>query len=228
MFRKFSLLLRRFFDKENNAMNLKERIIENASSLFFQKGVKSMTMSDIANELGISKRTLYEVFQDKEDLLENCICSHIEKADKSIHILADSSEDVIDTVMRIYARSLDEMRMINRSVMHDLKKYHSRLYKKVEESQRENATVLLPLLEKGVKQGLIRSDINFEIILWLVKSQFKALMSDEYFPSDKYSLNDFIQAIILNFMRGIATPSGVKKVDDIVEKLQDNKQLNII
>ena len=228
MFQKFSILLRRFFDKENSAMDLKNRIIENASSLFFQKGVKSMTMSDIANELGISKRTLYEVFQDKEDLLENCISSHIEKADKSIQTLADSSEDVIDTMMRIYARSLDEMRMINRSVMYDLKKYHSRLYKKVEENQRENATILLPLLEKGVKQGLIRSDVNFEIILWLVKSQFRALMSEEYFPSDKYSMNDFIKAIILNFMRGIATPSGVKKVDDIVEKLQDNKQLNII
>ena len=209
-------------------MDLKDRIIENASSLFFQKGVKSMTMSDIANELGISKRTLYEVFHDKEDLLENCISSHIEKADKSIQILADSSEDVIDTMMRIYARSLDEMRMINHSVMYDLKKYHSRLYKKVEENQRENATILLPLFEKGVKQGLIRSDVNFEIILWLVKSQFRALMSDEYFPSDKYSMNDFIKAIILNFMRGIATPSGVKKVDDIVEKLQDNKQLNSI
>jgi len=209
-------------------MDLKERIIENASALFFQKGVKSMTMSDVANELGISKRTLYEVFRDKEDLLENCITMHIEKTDKAIQSLADNSEDVIDAMMRIYARSLNEIQTINHSVMHDLKKYHSRLYKKVEENQRENASVLLPLLEKGVKQGFIRNDINLEIILWLVKSQFKALISDDYFPSNKYSLNDFIQAIILNFMRGIATPSGVKKVDDIVEKVQNSKQLNDI
>jgi len=201
-------------------MELRERIIENASALFFEKGVKSMTMSDIANELGISKRTLYEVFRDKEDLLENCINMHIERADKSIRELAVNSEDVIDALMRIYARSLDEMRTINRSVMHDLKKYHSRLYKKVEQNQRENTNRLLPLLDKGVEQGLIRSDVNFEIILWLVKSQFKALLNDDYFPSEKYSFNDFIKAIILNFMRGIATPAGVKKVDDIVEKIQ--------
>ena len=178
-------------------------------------------MSDIANELGISKRTLYEVFRDKEDLLENCISTHIEKAEDEIQLLAENSEDVIDAMMRIYARSLDEMRTINPSVMHDLKKYHTRLYKKVEQNQRESMSILLPLLDKGVKQGLIRSDINFEIILWLVKSQFKALMNDDYFPSDKYSLNDFIRAIILNFMRGIATPSGIKKVDDLFENINN-------
>jgi len=204
-------------------MDLRERIIENASALFFQRGVKSMTMSDIANELGISKRTLYEVFHDKEDLLENCINRHIEKADEAVQELAGNSEDVIDAIMRIYARSLDEMRMINTSAMYDLKKYHSRLYKKVDQNQKDSASVFLPLLEKGVKQGLIRDDINFEIILWLVKSQFKAVIDDDYFPKDKYLMNDFIKAIILNFMRGIATPTGVKKVDDIVEKLQNNK-----
>jgi len=203
-------------------MDLRERIIEKASALFFQRGVKSMTMSDIANELGISKRTLYEVFHDKEDLLENCITMHLERADKTAQKLAEDSDDVIEAMMRIYARSLDEVRMINSSVMYDLKKYHSRLYKKVEQNQRESASVFLPLLDKGVEQGLIRSDVNLEIILWLVKSQFKALMNDDYFPKDKYSMNDFVRAIILNFMRGIATPAGVKKVDDIVEKLQSN------
>jgi len=180
-----------------------------------------MTMSDIANELGISKRTLYEVFRDKEDLLENCINMHITRGDNAIQALIEQSEDVIDSMMRIYTLSLDEMLMVNRSVMHDLKKYHSQLYKKVEQNQRNDVYKLLPLLNKGVEQGLIRKDINFEIILWLVKSQFRALMNDDYFPRDKYSLNDFIQAIILNFMRGIATPSGVKKVDDIVEKIQN-------
>jgi hypothetical protein len=58
----------------------------------------------------------------------------------------------------------------------------------------------------------------------LVQSQFRALLNDDYFPKDKYSINNFIQAIILNFMRGIATPAGVKKVDDIVEKLQNQSE----
>ena len=202
-------------------MDLKERIIENASTLFFQKGVKSMTMSDIANELGISKRTLYEVFRDKEDLLENCINSYMKRTDKEIQILTDQSEDVIDAMMRVYAWNLNEMRTMNRCVMSDLKKYHSNIYSIVEQKQKKNAFILLPFLNKGVEQGLIRNDVNFEIILWLVKSQFNALINDDNFPAEKYSMNDFIQAIILNFIRGIATPSGIIKVDSIVEKLQN-------
>jgi len=210
-------------------MDLKERIIENASSLFFQKGVKSMTMSDIANELGISKRTLYEVFRDKEDLLENCINSHIAKADNAIRILTEHSDDVIDTMMRMFARHLNDFKTINRLMIYDLKKYHSNLYKKIEQNQKENDYLFLPLLDKGVKQGLIRNDINFEIILWLVRSQFRALMYDEYFPVNKYSMNEFIQAILLNFMRGIATPLGNGKIDNIInqvgwpEKIDENK-----
>jgi len=221
LFQKFLFTLHRFLTNHKGKMDLRERIIENASALFFQKGVKSMTMSDIANELGISKRTLYEVFRDKEDLLENCINMHITKADNTIQEILEHSENVIDSMMRFYALSLDEMQTVNRSVMYDLKKYHYRLYKKVEQNQRDDVFRLLPLLNKGVEQGLIRKDINFEIILWLVKSQFRALMNDDYFPWDKYSMNDFIPAIILNFMRGIATPLGVKKVDDIVAKMQN-------
>ena len=206
-------------------MDLKERIIENASTLFFQKGVKSMTMSEIANELGISKRTLYEVFRDKEDLLENCICTYIEKADKAMQLLAGDSEDVIDAMMRIYAWNLNEMRSINLRTVSDLKKYHSDLYKKVEQKQRENISVLLPLLNKGVEQGLIRSDVNLEIILWLVRSQFKALMNDDYFPVERFSMNEFVRAIILSFIRGIATPSGNEKVDSLIEKLQKREAI---
>ena len=203
-------------------MDLKERIIENASTLFFQKGVKSMTMSDIANELGISKRTLYEVFRDKEDLLENCIRSYMEKADKAMQALADDhSNDVIDALMRIYAWNLNEMRSMKTLLVSDLKKYHSNLYKKVEQKQKENAFKLLPLLNKGVEQGLIRNDVNLEIILWSIRSQFRAMMNDDSFPTEKFSMNDFIQAIILNFIRGIATPLGNEKVDGIVEKLQN-------
>jgi AcrR family transcriptional regulator len=205
-------------------MDLKDRIVQQASLLFFNKGVKSMTMSDIANELGISKRTLYEVFRDKEELLESCISAHLSKADKEIKALADNSEDVIDTMMRMYARHLNEMQSVNKSVLHDLKKYYSHIYKRIESRQKEGIYRLLPLLNKGVKQGLIRTDVNFEIILWLVKSQFKALMDDDYFPTDKYSTNEFVQTIMLNFIRGIATPSGNEKVDMIMENLGNKEK----
>ncbi|MDR2805713.1 MAG: TetR/AcrR family transcriptional regulator [Dysgonamonadaceae bacterium] len=200
-------------------MELKDRIIQEASILFFTKGVRSMTMSDIANELGISKRTLYEVFRDKEELIETCVQNHFEKIDREIGIMVSNSEDVIDTLMRMYTKNLQEVQNTNKSVLHDLKKYHVSVYRKVKCRQNEGLQIFIPLFNKGIKQGLIREDMNFEILTWLLKAQFKALMDDEFIPTDKYPAEEFIRAIILNFIRGIATPLGNDKIDKIVAQL---------
>jgi AcrR family transcriptional regulator len=204
-------------------MELKDRIIHEASILFFSKGIKSMTMSDIANEMGISKRTLYEVFRDKEELLDQCVTIHLERADTEMTAIAANSDNVIDSMMRIYAKHLREAQNVSKTVMHDLKKYHKPIYEKIECRQKEGMGFFTPLFKKGIEQGLIRKDVNLEIMLWLLKSQFKALMDDEFIPTDKYSTDEFIRVIILSFIRGIATPLGNEKVDSIVEKLNNNR-----
>jgi AcrR family transcriptional regulator len=204
------------------AVVLKDRIIQEASALFFKKGVKSMTMSDIANELGISKRTLYEVFRDKEDLIENCVQQHLEKVDQEINAMAANQEDVIDTLMRLYAKNLRNMHSTNKSVLHDLKKYHAAIYQKIECRQKEGLLAFTSLFNKGIQQGLIRDDVNFEILTWLLRAQFKALMDDDFIPTDTYSIDEFIRTIILNFIRGVATPLGNEKVDKIVAQLWSN------
>jgi AcrR family transcriptional regulator len=205
-------------------MELKTRILENASELFSKKGIKSMTMSDIANESGISKRTLYEVFHDKEELLEECVNIHINKADKEIKILTDNSENVVDSLMRIYAKHLKEAKSINKSVIHDLKKYHPQIYERVESRQQSGIDKFIPLLHRGVEQGLLRNDVNFEVVLWLLKCQFKTVMEDDYMPTDKYSTEEFIRVIILNFIRGIATPLGSEKIDSVIEKIKNKSK----
>jgi AcrR family transcriptional regulator len=204
-------------------MELKKRILNEAGILFFNNGIKSVTMSDIAESLGISKRTLYEVFRDKDDLLESCVNAHMNRANCEIDAMAHSSEDVIDTLMRIYVYHLREVRDVQKSVLRDLKKYYPQIFKKIENHQKQGLAVFTPLLQKGVEEGLIREDINLEILFWLVKAQFKALMDDEFIPTDKYSTDQFIRAIILNFIRGIATPAGHEKVDSIMANLE-NKQ----
>jgi AcrR family transcriptional regulator len=209
-------------------MELKDRIIEEASTLFLNKGVKSMTMSDIANELGISKRTLYEVFRDQDELLETCVYAHLKKADHEMEVLAANSENVIDTLMRIYEKHLWEVKNVHKSVIHDLKKYHSPIYKKIECKQKEGIYIFMPLFIKGMEQGLIRKDVNFEILIWLLKAQFKALMDDEFIPTDKYSTSEFIRAIILNFIRGISTPLGNQEVEKMMANFAEKGNLKYI
>lgn len=200
-------------------MDLKERIIQKASELFFKNGIRSVTMSDIANHLGISKRTLYEVFRDKEELLEVCLDTHMDRAEGELNKLIDSSEDVISAMMQIYAKHLNEMHTAGKTTLYDFKKYHPRLYKKIQNKQKRTIAMFHPLFREGVEQGLLFDNIDFEICIWMIKSQFVALLEGESLPLDKFSINQFIRAIILTFVRGIATPKGNKRIDEIVAKL---------
>lgn len=209
-------------------MDLKERIIKEASTLFFKNGIRSVTMSDIANQMGISKRTLYEVFKDKEELLEESLDAHMTMADKETEKIVQSSENVIDTMMRIYAKHLNDAHNVNKSVVNDLKKYHPRLYQKIENKQGDGIKTLIPLFQRGVEQGLIRENINFEICIWLIKSQFRTLMESDYIPTGKFPINQFVRAIILNFTRGIATSKGNELIDEIIIKLNNSETNNNI
>ena len=201
-------------------MDVKGRIIREAMPLFFKNGIRSITMSDIANELGISKRTLYEVFENKEELLEACFNERLRQTDEAIDSLAQSSENVIEALMRIYAQHLRSSQGMSRTIIHDLKKYYRPIYQKIELRKQDGFQFFIPLMTKGIEQGLIREDINFEMIIWLVKAQFKSLIDDEYIPTDKYSTNEFIRAIILNFIRGIVTPLGNAQVEQMMEKIK--------
>lgn len=208
-------------------MNLRERIVQEASILFFNSGIKSMTMSEIANHLGISKRTLYEVFEDKEDLLEECIDRHMKKMNEELNSLFANSENVISSMMLIYKKHLSDMHGANKFVLRDLKKYHPRLYRKLECEQEDRVDLFIPLFQRGIEQGLIRDDLNIEICLLLIKAQFKMAMEREYPSVQKYSMNEFVRTIILNFVRGISTPAGYEVIEEIVKKLNSNNDNNI-
>jgi AcrR family transcriptional regulator len=175
-------------------------------------------MSDIAAETGISKRTLYEIFRDKDELLEACIKNHICKNDCEIAKIIEKDEDVIVTLMRFHSIQLSTRWSVGRSIINDLRRYHRDLYNTIEARQNEKILTFIPLFEKGVEQGLIRDDTPFEILLWLLNRQLRTLMDDEKIPSHRYSLTDCLGAMTLNFIRGMATPLGVKRIDELIEK----------
>lgn len=177
-------------------------------------------MSDVANASGISKRTLYEAFHDKEELLDICFEENIKKSEMEIDEIVKSSEDVIETMMRIYTKYLSEMQNANKSTVYDLKKYHPSIYKKIECKQAEDTNSFIPLFQRGVEQGFIRKDLNIEITIWLLKSQFRALIENN-FPSDKYSAGEIIRIIMLNFIRGIATLKGLEKIEKLMSELKN-------
>lgn len=204
-------------------MDLKERIVEEASNLFFRRGIKSVTMSDIAMHLGISKRTLYENFKDKEELLGVCLDRDMDEGDQEMKIIIEESENAIDAMMRIYGKHLSDIHNVSKQVFYDLKKYHPQQYKKVENRHKAGVEEFIPLFEKGRDQGLIRDDVNFEILVWILKSQFRMLLENDYFPMEKFGLRELFEAVILGFTRGIATEEGNKVIDDFVRRFKESE-----
>ena len=206
-------------------MDLRNRIVEEASVLFFQKGIKSITMNDIASHMSISKRTLYEIFKDKEELLDECISGSIAQGNRKMETLINDSGNVIEAMMNIYATILTETHQINKSTIYDLKKYHPVIYKRIENKQKESIERFAPYFEKGVEEGLIENDINFEILLWLLQAQLGMLLEGS-FPTDKFPIEEFVRAIILNFTRGIATPRGDKIITELIAKFDEERKRN--
>ncbi|MDR2144976.1 MAG: TetR/AcrR family transcriptional regulator, partial [Tannerella sp.] len=217
-FQKFSITFAPEFS--TIAMDLKELIIGSASNLFFRNGIKSTTMSEIANETGISKRTLYEVFNDKEDLLESCLWMQMQQEEDVVKDIISNSGDVFDTIMLFHLQQMNNMCSVGRTLFRDLRKYHRSLYDKMELVQDERIFKFIPLLEKSAKEGYIRNDMPFELLLWLMKRQLKTLMEDETIPETKYSFNEYINVMVLTFVRGISTQKGNEKIDEFISKKQ--------
>lgn len=110
--------------KENSQREeLKDRIIETALEAFTTHGIKSVTMDDIAASLGISKRTLYEVFQDKESLLTECILKHHEEMKVFLSEILANSKNVLEVILACYQRSIESFHRTNKRFYEDIKKY---------------------------------------------------------------------------------------------------------
>ncbi|MDR1738593.1 MAG: TetR/AcrR family transcriptional regulator [Candidatus Symbiothrix sp.] len=202
-------------------MELRNKIIALALPLFLKNGIRSMTMSDIANELGMSKRTLYEAFRDKDELLEACLTLHNEQMDLEIEDMKIHSDNIIDLFIHIYGQYLHRMNDINPYMIRDLKKYYPAIYEKIHQRQEASYNIFIPLLNQGVQEGLIRKELHFEILLFLIKAQFNSLIGEKL-PNTQYSPHEFIRTILLHFMRGIATPAGNEMIDKFIEKTENS------
>lgn len=149
---------------------LRERIIETAVEAFSAHGIKSITMDDIATSLGISKRTLYEVFSDKETLLEECILKGQKEGDEFLRNVLATSENVLEVLLKCYQRSIEQFHATNKKFFEDIKKY-PKAYELMTSRHNQDSEETVNFFKEGVKQGIFRDDVNFAIINLLVRGR---------------------------------------------------------
>lgn len=199
---------------------LKHRIILKATEAFTTKGIKSITMDDIAAALGISKRTLYEVFADKEALLRECILDIQQERDKYLQGILEKSDNVLEVILAVFEKSIEIFHQTNKRFWEDIKKYPN-VYEMMQNRREADSKNTISFFESGVEQGIFRADVNFAIVNLLVREQFDVLLNTDI--CSEYPFIEVYESIMFTYIRGISTEKGARVLDDFILEYRKNR-----
>lgn len=171
-------------------------------------------MDDIAEKLGISKRTIYETFKDKNELLISCFEEYSIDRYRANEEIIKNSQNIAAAILLFIRDGAQWLNLLNPAFISDLKKYHNDLWLTTSKQQNEkNYNLAYRLLRKGINEGIFRKDINTDIVVKLILEQMKILVDNDVFPADTYSRSEVFKNIVINFIRGIATKKGIELID---------------
>ena len=185
------------------------KILEGSEHLFSRYGIKSLTMDDVARELGMSKKTLYQYVSDKNDLVEKTLDFHLQHSKHTCELLIEDQNNPIDCMLAIGDFFSQHMKDTNPSLMFDLRKYHIGAWKKLEEYRFE--TILKQIeqnLIRGVKEGYYRENIDTNVIPRLYIGLTDAILESNYFPRDQFKFEEVVHQMLSYHIHGIATQKG--------------------
>jgi len=188
-----------------------DRIIQGGEDLFLTAGIKSVTMDDIAKHLGMSKKTIYQFFKDKNELVIALVKKKLKEDEDTMEAIIAKSGNVMEEMINMMKCSEDIFSRINPIVIHDMQKYHPDAWA---EFQNFKADVIVRTLEelltKGKKQGYIRPDIDVKIIARMRVSQVELGFNTSVFPMAEFSPWKVQVQFLEHFNYGICTLKGYK------------------
>jgi len=191
-----------------------DRILESATELFYRFGIKSITMDDVAKHLSMSKKTLYQYFRDKNEMVMKC-CQHDLVNRKCLFDdIADKATDAIGELMGLMKHMESMYTRINPNLFYDMQKYHPTVWKLFREFKENSLMASIESnLRKGVEQGLYRRDMNIPIVARLRIEEVEMGFNPDYFPPDKYNFAKVQMELFNHFMHGITTIKGHKLIN---------------
>ena len=186
-----------------------KEILNQAAILFSKFGVKSMTMDDIARQLGISKKTLYQYVDNKRDLVRKSIEIHIDQEECVMKDQLNVEGNAIDELMAMTRLVGSQMKEMHPSVIFDLKKYHPDAHRcLVDHRDQFIYSNIKKNLESGVESGLYRNNINPEILTKLYLSMINVILDPQHNSLSDYSAAEVYTEMIRYHVRGIASAKG--------------------
>lgn len=195
-------------------MNLRAKIISSATSLFFRLGAKGVTTDDISREAGISKKTLYKEFKDKEEIISS-VCETTLSAQLSfMEEITITSKDPVHEIILTGNHISKVFGMINPVLLFELKRYYPEAWNLLNQFKKNHVKKILERnLRKGIELGIYRADLNVSLMAYFRLAQFDLALEPSVFPMDKLSLGEIQLNLLDHFLHGITTLKGHKLIN---------------
>ncbi len=201
-------------------MAQKEHIVEAASKMFAGYGIKAVRMDDIAHELGVSKRTLYELFGDKEELLYEALIHLFSEKRKEHMLIASKAENLLEAMFLVLNKMMEEAPVHNR-LTSNLKKFYPKVFERIKSvGIEENNRSLLKHIEEGISEGYFVDWMDSELTIAIFCGVARSLKGGNEQLNIEAQVSEreaFIQ-VITTLFRGIATEKGRKLMDSYAER----------
>lgn len=193
---------------------LKDKIVEYAMTEFYKRGIKAVKMDEISQGLHVSKRTVYEIFGDKEEMLLAGIKARNENIREKMAIFArDVSHNVIDLIAYFYKLQIAHNEQVGISFFEEMHKY-PRVIDYLQASHERDHADTLRFFKEGVKEGFFRPDVNYELHVEVANIALQEIKHNQLYK--KYSIQDLFDSYFLVIIRGFCTPQGIKKLDQLI------------
>lgn len=200
-----------------------KEIIEGSLAMFNKYGIRSVTMDDVAHELGISKKTIYKFFENKADLIQKCIgrlSASVSNSFEEAMADADNAIEELFAINRIVRRILENH---NPGLRFQLKKYYPEVATQLYEGRQNLLSKMIKdNIKKGQEAGLYRKDLEADIVTYLFCCKVKSMPDEEDLIAGKYSVPYVLRHSLEYHIRGMATPKGLQYLEDILSK--ENKE----
>lgn len=208
--------------KENNTKKeIQNQIVEAAHELFIERGIKDVKMDDIAAKLSISKRTIYELFNDKEQLLHEVLkFQHEQMRERGKEIIRGSSH-ILEIILKLFNLHFELLKKVNNKFFSELGKYPE-ICKEKQNKEKQNAKKFTAWMEMGRQQGLFREDADFEILTFILKRDLTTILEVKlqkgHTELSKYTLDELGRKLFLFYLRGISTPKGQQIIEEYLKR----------
>lgn len=203
-------------------METKSRIIGGATTLFFAYGIRNISMDDIAKHIGMSKKTIYQYFEDKDELVYEFMQVGMQEQMADMKKIAASSENVIEELHKAMAKTREVFSQVNPLMLFELRKYHPKAWEFFNDCKEgEMKEHIIKTMQKGIKEGVFRANIDVEILARMRLELVQLALDPKIFPSPQFNFVEVNLQLFEHFIYGIITLKGLNLLNQY--KKQNNE-----